>query len=84
MSTVATRRETRLDGVVVVPAIVLAGATLLLRGVGLAIPALASWQTDVRIGLTLMFLVTASAHFTPMRRDLVAMVPRGCRCGRRR
>ena len=29
----------------------------------------------VRIGLAAMFLLTASAHFTPMKRDLAAMIP---------
>jgi uncharacterized membrane protein len=32
-------------------------------------------QEAVRIGLAAMFFLTASAHFTAMRRDLAAMIP---------
>lgn len=36
---------------------------------------LASWVTALRWSLAAMFLLTASAHFTPMREDLIRMVP---------
>jgi uncharacterized membrane protein len=35
-----------------------------------------TWQDSARWALAATLLVTASAHFTTMRRDLVAMVPR--------
>ena len=55
---------------------VLFASTLLFRTVGaLGVDALASWQDAARWGLSVMLLVTASAHFNRMRRDLVAMVP---------
>ena len=34
-----------------------------------------SWPAATRVGLAVMFLFTASAHFTPMKADLVRMVP---------
>ncbi|MEV0397730.1 DoxX family protein [Polymorphospora rubra] len=44
----------------------------------LGIEALDSWQPALRVGLAVMFVVTASAHFVPgLRADLVAMVPPG-------
>lgn len=33
------------------------------------------WRDAVRIGLALLFPFTASAHFTPMKHDLAAMIP---------
>jgi uncharacterized membrane protein len=57
--------------------VILLVSTLLFRGLGaLGVEALASWQDAARWGLSVMLLVTASAHFNKMRRDLVAMVPR--------
>lgn len=59
-----------------IPLIVLAGTFVVLRGVGaLAVPALRSWRTCLRLALAAMFLVTASAHFGARRADLVRMVP---------
>jgi uncharacterized membrane protein len=58
------------------PLIVLIVVTLLARGVGrLGVKQLQDWRAAVRAGLAAMFLLTASAHFTHMRPDLVAMVP---------
>jgi uncharacterized membrane protein len=60
----------------VAPVIVLAAATLLLRGLGaLGVNAFETWLESVRVALALMFLFTASAHFTRMKEDLVRMVP---------
>lgn len=57
--------------------IVLIGSLLIYRllgaaGVGLA----ATWLSSARAALATMFLFTAVSHFAPMRRDLIAMVPR--------
>jgi len=35
----------------------------------------AGWLASARFALATMFVVTAVAHFTPMRRDLIASVP---------
>jgi len=56
--------------------IVLVAFILLFRGLGFAgAPAFASWSSDVRDGLAVMLLFTASAHFTPMKEDLIRMTP---------
>jgi uncharacterized membrane protein len=56
--------------------VVLCAGALLARLAGLAgVEALNSWPAAVRVGLALMLLLTASAHFTKMRHDLVRMVP---------
>ncbi|MEY9212880.1 DoxX family protein [Thermobifida halotolerans] len=59
------------------PLIALVGGFVVLRLLGLAgVDALDHWQTALRGGLALMFVVTATAHFVqPRRGDLVAMVP---------
>jgi uncharacterized membrane protein len=58
------------------PAIVLVIATLLARGAGrLGVRSLRDWPSATRVGLALMLMVTAAAHFNSMRPDLVAMVP---------
>lgn len=50
---------------------------LVFRGLGaLGIENLSSWQDCSRFALAVMFLFTASAHFTKMKEDLVNMVPR--------
>jgi uncharacterized membrane protein len=50
---------------------------LVFRGLGaLGIENLSSWQDSSRFALAVMFLFTASAHFTKMKEDLVNMVPR--------
>lgn len=59
-----------------IPFIVLAVSTLLLKVVGVAgVDLLNSWTWSLRGGLALMFLFTASAHWGKQRRDLVTMVP---------
>ena len=59
-----------------IPLLVLIGTTALLRLVGaLAVDALDGWTPALRGGLAAMLVLTASAHFSGKRRDLVAMVP---------
>jgi uncharacterized membrane protein len=56
--------------------VVLCAGALLARLAGLAgVEALNSWPAAVRVGLAAMLLLTASAHFTKLRHDLVRMVP---------
>jgi uncharacterized membrane protein len=56
--------------------VVLAAALLLARLAGaLGIEPLDSWPAAVRIGLGVMLLFTAGAHFTAMRHDLARMLP---------
>jgi uncharacterized membrane protein len=57
--------------------LIVLGATLLLaRLAGAAgVDALNSWPAATRMGLAVMLLFTASAHFTSMRHDLARMVP---------
>jgi uncharacterized membrane protein len=56
--------------------IVLGGTLLLARLAGAAgVDVLDSWAAATRAGLAAMLLLTASAHFTAMRHDLVRMVP---------
>ena len=58
--------------------VVLAASLLVFRGVGaLGVGALASWKDATRYALAVLFLFTASAHFTSMRHDLARMVPAG-------
>jgi uncharacterized membrane protein len=57
--------------------LILVASILVFRGLGLGgAPAFASWSADVRDGLAVMLLFTASAHFTPMKEDLIRMTPR--------
>jgi uncharacterized membrane protein len=57
--------------------IVLVASILIFRGLGFAgAPAFASWSADLRDGLAVMLLFTGSAHFTPMKEDLIRMTPR--------
>ena len=59
-----------------VPFLVLVTATMALRGIGAAgVHPLDGWTPSLRAGLSLMFLLTASAHWGRRRRDLIAMVP---------
>ena len=56
--------------------LVLFGSCLFFRLLGFAVvPALDSWVVSARVALATMFLFTATAHFTPMKKDLIAMVP---------
>ena len=58
--------------------LVLFGSLILYRAAGAAgVSILADWTVSARYALATMFAFTATAHFTPMKRDLVAMVPRG-------
>jgi uncharacterized membrane protein len=59
-----------------VPFLVLLLSLLLMRGLGAAgIGLFASWPSDAAYALALMLLVTASAHFTRTKEDLIRMVP---------
>jgi len=61
-----------------VPFYVMLVAILLARGAGaLGVELLDDWPSAVRIGLAVMFLFTAAAHFNRYRADLVRMVPPG-------
>ncbi len=56
--------------------VVLVASILIFRGLGFAgVSALTSWPAAVRDGLAVMLLFTASAHFTPMKEDLIRMTP---------
>ena len=58
------------------PLIVLVVSTLLGRLAGrLGVVGLQQWSAATRLGLAIMFLFTAAAHFNSMRADLVRMVP---------
>ena len=60
------------------PFIVLIVSLLVFRGAGAAgVEAFSSWAAAARCALAVMFLFTASAHFTAMKEDLVRMVPVG-------
>lgn len=59
------------------PFMVLVISTLVFRVIGVAgVTLLNSWTWSLRLGLALMFLFTASAHWGKRRGELVAMVPR--------
>jgi uncharacterized membrane protein len=56
---------------------VLVASVLASRGLGtLGAEGLDSWPASARFGLAVMFFFTASAHFSPMKDDLVRMMPR--------
>jgi uncharacterized membrane protein len=56
---------------------ILVASILVFRGLGFAgVSAFASWPSAVRDGFAVMLLFTASAHFTPMKEDLIRMTPR--------
>lgn len=58
--------------------VVLFASLLLYRTLGaLGASLFATWQESARFALATMFLFTAIAHFAPMRKDLIAMVPPG-------
>jgi uncharacterized membrane protein len=57
--------------------IVLFASWLGFRAAGaLGVPALAGWRWSAPYALAVMFVFTASAHFTKMKHDLAHMVPR--------
>jgi uncharacterized membrane protein len=56
--------------------IVLFGALFLFRLLGIAgVDYFATWVASARAALATMFLFTAISHFTPMKKDLIGMVP---------
>ena len=58
--------------------LVLFGSLFFFRSLGMAgVVAFQSWISSARVGLVVMFLFTASSHFTPMKKNLIAMVPEG-------
>lgn len=58
------------------PFIVMLGSLLLFRGLGLlGVPWWMSWQECTTYALAVMFLFTAGSRLTPMREDLLKMVP---------
>jgi uncharacterized membrane protein len=61
------------------PFYVMLGAILIARGVGAFWwTPLDDWQIATRVGLAIMFVFTAAAHFAPKTRgDLIRMVPPG-------
>jgi uncharacterized membrane protein len=59
-----------------VPLLVLIVTTLLARLVGrFGAAPLRNWPAATRVGLAVMFLFTAVAHFNSMRADMIRMVP---------
>ncbi len=59
-----------------VPLGVLLVSLLVFRSLGaLGVETLSDWRNAAACALALMFLFTASAHFTSTRRDLISMVP---------
>jgi uncharacterized membrane protein len=64
------------DGLVVVLAVLFA-SLLLFGGLGaLGVDAFSTWQASAAWALAVMFLFTASAHFTKTKEDLIGMVPK--------
>lgn len=56
--------------------VVLLLSLLVYRGIGaLGVEAFGTWPAATRYALATMLVLTASAHFTKMREDLVRMVP---------
>jgi uncharacterized membrane protein len=56
--------------------LILVASILICRALGFAgVSALSSWAGAARDGLAVMLLFTASAHFTPMKEDLIRMTP---------
>ena len=56
---------------------VLLVSLLLFRGLGeLGVDLFATWQVSAAWALAVMFLFTASAHFTKTKVDLISMVPK--------
>jgi len=62
----------------VIVLLVLFGSLFFFRALGMAgVAAFQSWILSARVALAVMFLFTATSHFTPMKKDLIAMVPPG-------
>jgi hypothetical protein len=61
--------------------VVLFGSLLVYRGLGaLGVSVFDMWLQSARFALATMFVFTAIAHFAPMKRELIAMVPPRLRC----
>lgn len=59
------------------PFVVMIGALLLFRGLGaLGVSWLTTWQECARYATAVLFLFTAGSRLTPMKEDLVKMVPK--------
>ena len=59
-----------------IPFAIMLAVMIAARGVGaLGVELLDSWHAATRVGLAIMFVVTAAAHFGRMRADLIRMVP---------
>ncbi|HEV2091834.1 MAG TPA: DoxX family protein [Rubrobacter sp.] len=59
-----------------VPFVLLLVSLLAFRSLGAAgVEPLSDWRNAAACSLALMFLFTASAHFTSTKKDLIAMVP---------
>ncbi|HEV2239119.1 MAG TPA: DoxX family protein [Ktedonobacterales bacterium] len=59
-----------------VPFLLMLVSLLVLRGLGAAgVGLFASWPSDAAYALALMLLLTASAHFSETKEDLIRMVP---------
>jgi len=64
------------DDLVVVLGVLLV-SLLLFRGLGLlGVDFFSTWQVSAAWALSVMFVFTASAHFTKTKEDLIAMVPK--------
>jgi uncharacterized membrane protein len=60
----------------VIVLLVLFGSLVFFGALGVAgVAAFQSWILSARVALAVMFLFTASSHFTPIKKDLIAMVP---------
>jgi uncharacterized membrane protein len=57
------------------PLLVLIAVTLLARGLGLVWTTLDSWVEAARVGLAVMLIFTASAHFGSRRAGMLQMMP---------
>lgn len=59
-----------------IPLLVLLISLLVFRGLGfLGVPLFLTWHDCTLWALSVMVLFTASAHFTPLKEDLIKMVP---------
>lgn len=61
------------------PLLILTGITLGLKLLGRSgrVPALDNWPVALRGGVSTMFLITGTSHFTGKREEMVQMIPPG-------
>jgi uncharacterized membrane protein len=60
-----------------IPLVVLFVSLLVFRGLGvLGVPLFLTWHDSALWALSVMILLTASAHFTSLKEDLIKMVPK--------